>query len=383
MKKKVLIMSGYYFPSVKGGGPIQSIRNLVDNFGDKIDIYILAADRDLGDEKPFANIVVDKWTEVENATIFYTDMNFVNWKKIKKIIEGINCDILYLNSFFSFKDSIIPVLLYKTKAISNDQIILAPRGQFSKGALGLKSWKKKAFVEIAKLLNLYKNINWHATTEIERKDIERIFGKDISVISANNLTPNHKNKKFEKILNKHEGELKLVYIARIHPMKNLLQLLEILQKVRGAIEFNIYGPIEDKSYWNKCQNVIMNMNENVKIKYLGQIPNEKVNEVYQEHHVAILLTLGENFGHSIAEALIGGCPVIISDRTPWRNLKKYSAGYDISLDNEEYLISAIEYYVEMNNLDYKSNSMSAFDYAKKNSNTEENINSYSKMFDIC
>ena len=68
-------MSGYYFPSVKGGGPIQSIRNLVDNFGDKIDIYILAADRDLGDEKPFANIVVDKWTEVENATIFYTDMN--------------------------------------------------------------------------------------------------------------------------------------------------------------------------------------------------------------------------------------------------------------------------------------------------------------------
>lgn len=375
-------MAGFYLPSVKGGGPIQSIRNLVDNFGDLIEFYILAADRDLGDVESFNDIIVDKWTKVEKAQVYYTDMRLLNWRKIKRIIDDIDCDILYLNSFFAFKDSIIPMLLNKFNALTNIKIIVAPRGQFSKGALGLKSWKKKIFVQIAKLSDLYENIDWHATTELEKKDIESVFGRDIIVHTANNLTPNYKNLRFEKPLIKHVGELKLIYIARIHPMKNLLQVLEILQKVKGDVEFNIYGPIEDKLYWNKCQITIKNMRENIKVNYCGSIANEKVNGVYKEHHVAILLTLGENFGHSIAEALIGGCPVIISDRTPWKNLEEQNAGYDISLENEGKFISAINHYIEMNNLDYQVNSMSAFDYAKIKSNTDENVNSYLKMFDI-
>lgn len=382
MKKKVLILAGFYLPSVKGGGPIQSIRNLVDNLGDSIEFYILAADRDLGDVKPFNDVIADRWIEVEKALVYYTDMRMLNWRKLKIIIENLNCDILYLNSFFAFKDSIIPILINKFHMLSNMKIIIAPRGQFSKGALGLKSWRKKVFVKIAKLINLYKDISWHATTGLEKNDIESVFGRDIIVYTANNLTPNYKNLGFEKTVTKKVGELKLIYISRIHPMKNLLQTLDILQKIKGNVEFNIFGPIEDKIYWNKCQNAISNMGKNIKINYMGQIANETVNDVYKEHHVAILLTLGENFGHSIAEALIGGCPVIISDRTPWKNLEKYNAGYDISLENEENFISAIEHFIEMNNSDYKEVSMSAFDYAKSNSNTEENITSYLKMFDI-
>jgi glycosyltransferase involved in cell wall biosynthesis len=259
---------------------------------------------------------------------------------------------------------------------------LAPRGEFSKGALGLKSWKKKSFVAIARLLKLYKNIDWHATTEIEKDDIKSIFGNRIKVYTANNLTPNYEKYKFDKTLSKQQGEIKLVYIARIHPMKNLLQTLKILQKIEGKVKFSIYGPIEDKAYWDKCQNEISKLNENIEANYFGQIANDKVNEIYQEHHVAILMTLGENFGHSITEALIGGCPVIISDRTPWRNLVEFNVGYDIPLDNDGDIVSAISHYIEMDNNNYEVSSKKAFDYAKTKSNTDENINSYLKMFEI-
>jgi glycosyltransferase involved in cell wall biosynthesis len=381
MKKKILIMAGYYLPSVKGGGPIRSIRNLVDNLGDSVDFYILAADRDLGDEKPFNDIIVDKWTKVYKAQVYYTDMHLLNWRKVKSIIDDIDCDILYLNSFFAFKDSIIPILLQKINAITNIKIIIAPRGQFSKGALGLKSWKKKIFVKTAKLIDLYKNVEWHATTLYEKEDIQSVFGRDIRVYTANNMTKNYGDLHLDKTLEKKAGILKLVYIARIHPMKNLLQALEILQKIKGNIEFNIYGPIEDKPYWEKCQNTISQMRENIKVNYYGPISNEKVNDIYQQNHVAILLTLGENFGHSIAEALIGGCPVIISDKTPWKSLEKYNAGYDLALNNEDSLIDAINHYIEMDHHDYKKNSMSAFEYARRKSNTVENINEYYKMFD--
>lgn len=382
MKKKVLIMAGYYLPSVKGGGPIQSIRNLVDNFGDEIDIYIIALDRDLGDEIPFQNIILNEWTKVENASVYYSDHNLLNWRKLITIIKGLGCEVLYLNSFFAFKYSIIPILLYKLYIISCPKIILAPRGQFSSGALGIRSWKKKAYIEVAKLLNMYKGIEWHATSEIEKSDIERLFGREIKVHTANNLTGNYSFLKYEKSLIKYVGKLKLAYIARIHPMKNLLQTLEILKKIKGNVEFNIYGPIEDESYWNKCQNAIKNMHENIKVNYLGLIANENVNDVYKEHHVAILMTLGENFGHSIAEALIGGCPVIISDRTPWKNLKEFNAGYDISLENEGEYISVISQYIEMDNMNYQNTSKSAFNFAKTNSNSNEIINSYFRMLDI-
>lgn len=382
VKKKILIIAGYYIPSVKAGGPIQSIKNLVDNLGDSIDFYILAADRDLGDAEPFNNITVDDWTVVDKAKVYYTDLRSLNGKKIKRIVDDIGCDVLYLNSFFSFKASILPILLNRFNIFNNIKIIIAPRGQFSQGALSLGKWKKKIYIATSKMFGFYKNVEWHTTTLFEKQDLEKIFSGDIIVHTANNMTKNHKDLYLDKDLEKQSGTLKAVYLARIHPMKNLLQTLEILRKADGNIEFDIYGPIEDKLYWERCKSLISQMKDNIKVKYYGPIRNEEVNSIYNQNHVAILLTLGENFGHSIAEALIGGCPVIISDKTPWRNLEGYNAGYDFPLNNEDKLVQALNEFIKMDYSDYKDISISAFDYAKRNLNTKDNINCYYKMFSV-
>lgn len=42
-------------------------------------------------------------------------------------------------------------------------------------------------------------------------------------------------------------------------------------------------------------------------------------------------TFNENYGHAIVESFVAGLPVVISDRTPWRNLEKINAGWDIPL----------------------------------------------------
>ena len=47
----------------------------------------------------------------------------------------------------------------------------------------------------------------------------------------------------------------------------------------------------------------------------------------------ILPTLGENFGHVIVEAWTAGCPVLVSDRTPWRQLASHGVGWDVALDH--------------------------------------------------
>src|SRR5690554_368838 len=103
MKKKVLIMAGHYIPSVKAGGPVQSIKNLVDNLSDEIDFYIIAADRDLGDDKPFDHIEKNKWVKVGKSEVFYTNLSKLKWSEIADIINAVPYDVLYINSLFSFK----------------------------------------------------------------------------------------------------------------------------------------------------------------------------------------------------------------------------------------------------------------------------------------
>jgi glycosyltransferase involved in cell wall biosynthesis len=46
-------------------------------------------------------------------------------------------------------------------------------------------------------------------------------------------------------------------------------------------------------------------------------------------------TLGENFGHSIVEALWLGVPVLISDRAPWTNVQTFNAGWSLPLTHPQ------------------------------------------------
>ena len=43
--------------------------------------------------------------------------------------------------------------------------------------------------------------------------------------------------------------------------------------------------------------------------------------------------MGENFGHVFLEALAAGCPLIISNKTPWLELKEKGVGWDLPIDN--------------------------------------------------
>jgi glycosyltransferase involved in cell wall biosynthesis len=61
----------------------------------------------------------------------------------------------------------------------------------------------------------------------------------------------------------------------------------------------------------------------------------------EAHHVFVLPTLGENFGHAIFEALSAGRPVLISNKTPWLNLREKETGWDLSLEDEQSWMKAI------------------------------------------
>jgi len=374
-------MTGYYIPSIKGGGPIRSIKNLVDRLSNKADFYIITYNRDLGDNEQFSNIETDEWVQVGNANVLYINTSKLTWLKMEKIINSLNFDMIYLNSFFSYKYSFMPVMLRRMKRIPKTPIVIAPRGEFSPGALKLKNEKKKIYIFFTKILGVYNDILWHGTTETEKYHIKQIFNTS-KIIIANNLTEDYSMLNYKKKIEKKKGKLKIVFVSRIHPKKNLTKSIELLNKINGEIEFNIYGPIEDEGYWMRCKKMIQELPQNIKVVYRGILSHAQVREVFMEHHVFLFPTLGENYGHVISEALIGGCPVIVSDRTPWNNLEKKQVGWDIPLKNDDKFIEVLNYCLQLNQDEYEKIAKRAFSFGKERSlNPNDKIDT-ERLFNI-
>ena len=78
--------------------------------------------------------------------------------------------------------------------------------------------------------------------------------------------------------NKEVGKLKLAFVSRISPKKNLEYALKILaeHKFDGEIQFDIFGPAEDQAYWSNWLELIKRMPVNIRVNYHGPIQNEKV-----------------------------------------------------------------------------------------------------------
>jgi glycosyltransferase involved in cell wall biosynthesis len=74
-------------------------------------------------------------------------------------------------------------------------------------------------------------------------------------------------------------------------------------------------------------------------------------------------TLGENFGHVFLEALAAGCPLIISDRTPWLRLDQKGIGWDLPLDKSDEWIEKLNLCIELDQLSYSHLSNNARQFA--------------------
>ena len=377
---KILIFVEKYLPGYKSGGPVRSIANLVDHLGDEIQFKIITLDRDTNDKEPYCNIKVNDWNRMGKADVFYVSANKLSFNHLRKIIRSVEFDKIYLNGVFSYPFNIKPVILRYMGLIQATPVIIAPRGQLSSGALGIKRFKKQFFLLITKLLNFYKGVIWHTSNQVEETEVIKCFGTSTSIVTAPNLSSLKEEPKELNGVEKYSGILQIVFISRISPKKNLAWALQRLNKLEGKIQFNIYGLIDDENFWQECQNAMKTLPKNVEVNFIGPLPHDNVFEVFSNHHLFFLPTLGENFGHAILEAFLAGCPVLISDRTPWRNLEDKGAGWDISLNDPERFHEILDHMVKMNNDEFKELSKSTKEYGLKNARNQASLKSYRNFF---
>lgn len=327
--RKILILMGRYLPGHKDGGPLRTIINLTDALGDEYEFYIACLDRDHGDFEPYADIIYNEWNTVGKAKVWYVKPGGFSCKLIERLAKDV--DLIYTCGFYGdygYKT----LILNKLGKLYGKPVAVAAMGTFSSGALAHKSLKKKIFITGCKALGLFEKIKWSVTSEIELADVKINIGKNAECIIAEDLPrtsiPGIKPYK------KYEKKLKIAFLSRIAPQKNLLGTIRCLNMLEKEVDFSIFGPEEDKEYWARCQEELKKLPDNIHWEYRGDVPSESVQKTLQMYDAFLLPTKGENYGHVIFEALSVGCIPIISDQTPWAIIADKKAGYVLPLTED-------------------------------------------------
>ena len=300
----VLLFTEYYEPAQQAGGPITSIRNLYQVLKAHMPIRIITSAYDLNGTIPMSNIALNTFSQNR----YYTLKDVKSCFRLGQWMQQHRDELFYINGLYTWHLSLLPALLGK-------RLVIAPRGMLQASSFEEKGILKKMYLWVYKQVLRRKQLVWQATSAAEVEEIQQYFGKRFPIQQIANIPAVPIAQ--VSIIEKKEKSLQLVCVALIGHMKNHMRLIEVLQASQLPIALDLYGPIKDVAYWERCQQLINNTSSPCRIQYKGSVAPSEIAALLQQYHASILLSKGENFGHAIYESLAVGRPVLLSDKTPW------------------------------------------------------------------
>ncbi len=378
----ILVFTRHYLPGFRAGGPIRSIANLVERLGDEFEFRIVTSDRDIGDAAKYSGVTAGEWLHVGKGYVRYVDTRKLSLAALRRFVGRTPHDAIYLNSFFDPWFTIRVLLNRLLARTRGAPIVIAPRGEFSAGALALGRAKKSLYLGITRMVGLYAGLQWHASTEHEVEEIRRALGRvaERRIRVARDLSQAAAEERIEWIERSTRSPLRVCFLSRISPMKNLDLCLRVLSRVRVPVDFSVYGPLESTSYWSECQALIAELPGHIQVTHEGEVRPTDVVPTLSRHDLFFFPTRGENFGHVIHEALRAGLPTLISDQTPWRDLATQGVGWVIPLQDVQGYVDAIEEVAGWSPEQSRQCSERARRYAKSLDQDDELVSSNRRLF---
>ena len=373
-KKKILVFCDWYRPAFRAGGPVQSIVHLVERYSNEYDFFVFTSSIDLGGVRVVESSECGIWLERYGCRIQYNASGRLSMGVVRSIIQEVNPDWIYLNSMFS--NMFFPLMA----AYKSGKVILAPRGMLRPSAMAYKFMRKRAYLFLLRMLGIDQCIRFHATSEEEVNWIHSVFPQAQSIHIAPNISfplPLELPK-----VEKEMGHLRIAIVGRMQSIKNIHKALEYIQQVEGRIAIDIFATPDDPHYRRQVFAWVSSLAaRSIQVKVHEECRPEQVYEHLMRSHLFVLPTKGESFCHAIMESLSCGCPVLISDQTPWRNLSQDHAGLDLPLNNDVAWVNALRAFVCMDNDQWQQYRQGARKRAERYVKTSDLDVKYQSLFE--
>jgi glycosyltransferase involved in cell wall biosynthesis len=208
--------------------------------------------------------------------------------------------------------------------------IISPRGMLSSWAWHHKLWKKKLAIRWIHPGALENASGWHATSEDEANDIrERGFTQPICVAPNGVDAPSQSQIDAAKAYwtetcpeTAHRPTA--LFYSRFHRKKRVLELIDVWLKHAPHEWILLMVGISQEYSAEQLRDYVLRESGS------GRIMIFDGTEAPPPYSVASLFMLpshSENFGMVVAEALIHGLPVIVTDTMPWHKINDTDFGW--------------------------------------------------------
>jgi len=208
-------------------------------------------------------------------------------------------------------------------------LVTSPRGSLARWAMEYRRWRKRLMWPVFQRGILADSDLFHATGEQEIADIRRYgFRQPIALIANGVEMPDLPDASAPA----RSTPRRLLFLARIHPIKGLDNLLDAWSELQGrhpGWELAVAGPLAPDAKYDLPREVARRGLERIEI--LGPVFGEDKSAAYRDAELYVLPSFTENFGLTIAEALAHGTPVVTTRTTPWPMLEEQNAGWWIEL----------------------------------------------------
>lgn len=319
---RVLHVVPNYYPAVRYGGPIVSVRRLCEELAQQgLEVDVATTN---GDGPGDLDVPTDRWKELGGVRVRY----FRRWPRVGYATsralamflkaETAGYDLIHVAGAFSF-----PALAAGLAAgAAHRPYIVSPRGTIQPWALSHKRWKKWPYWALFERRNLARASAIHATAEPEAKALLSLFpSQDVFVV------PNGVDTAAPPVVERNPR--RVVFLGRIHRVKGFDVLLPALARVSAVmpdVETIVAGP-DEEGEWHRIERSLESAARPMRIRYVGAVAGDEKWKLLASAAVFVLSSHSENFGVSVVEALASGTPVVVSRNCPWRQAEERGAGY--------------------------------------------------------
>ncbi|MBE9005188.1 glycosyltransferase [Fortiea sp. LEGE XX443] len=319
------------------GGPSQMVLGLAPALvkeGVKVTILTTDSNGDI-DQKPL-DVPLNRPIQQDGYEIIYFrcapfrrykfSLDLLKWLKN----HAGEFDLAHIHALFSPISSAAAIACRQ----QNLPYILRPLGTLDPADLRKKQQLKKLYVELIERRNLAGAAAIHFTSDQEAK-ISARFGantRDLVIPLGVKPTPKNYQSAIRSQLGIPEGEPLVLFMSRIDPKKGLNLLIPALEKLlvdNCKFHFVLAGTNpQDPDYEQKIKSQIENSLLRSHTTITGFVSGELKASLLQAADLFVLPSYYENFGIAVAEAMVAGIPVVISDQVHiWQQVSDSESGW--------------------------------------------------------
>lgn len=335
---KVLHVTPAFYPAAHWGGFAQSVPGLCDALARTRDVELRVLTTDSDGPKTRRRISVKAF-----PTRFAAGYEVYYCRRLwgQSISPGLLrrlwsmarwADVVHLTATYSFPT--IPTLF--VCRILGRPVVWSPRGALQRWQGTTRERAKSVWEKVCNGLCDPKRVVLHFTSEEEKNESwPRIRRAQAKVIHNGIDLPDLNDGP-----NKRNGNLRLLHLGRLHPIKGIENLLQALTRTKSDVTLSVCGDGEP-SYRQSLESLVSELSLDRRVTFRGPIDEATKGRQFHEADLCVVPSFKENFSMVVAESLSHGVPVIVGDGTPWKQVDGKGCGRCVPNSPEE-LAKAID-----------------------------------------